>query len=417
MAAAKKPSKLTVTSYQVGFGDCYLLSFHYPDKKRHVLMDFGTKFRSRVKFKVDMKAVADRIKRDCGGELAMVVATHRHYDHISGFETKKNGSGPGDVIRSCKPRLVLQPWTEDPTLPKSATSPKAAKTHVNALVAMNALADALTHERRSLAGLDTRETFAAAQELGYLGGDNITNRSAVENLMTMAGKDRRNYKYLSLNSKLDVSALLPGVEIQVLGPPTLDQSADIKNYAQRSDDYWKLQALAAAPISAPAGSGPLFKGGTRNGPTSVQWFVRRLKLMRADSLFQIVRSLDGVMNNTSLILLFKIGTKRLLFPGDAQLENWSAALKDPKIRALLADVDLYKVGHHGSLNATPKENLWKKFRKRGKPSFQTLLSTHAGEYNDVPLTNFVETLKKESRLLSTASYAEAEPSKSVTVDF
>jgi hypothetical protein len=417
MPAAKKPSQLTITSYQVGFGDCYLLSFHYPDKKRHVLMDFGTKFRSKVKFKVDMKAVAERIKVDCGGELAMVVATHRHYDHISGFETNKNGTGPGDIIRSCKPKLVLQPWTEDPKLPKDATSPKAARTHVNALAAMNALADSLTENVDALASLDTKELSGVAAELSYLGGDNITNKSAVENLMTMAGKDRRNYKYLNLGSKLDVSALLPGVEIQVLGPPTLAQSAEIKNYAQSSEDYWKFRALAAAPTQAAAAGGAFFEGGRATAPSSVQWFARRLKMMRADSLFQIVRSLDAVMNNTSLILLFQIGAKRLLFPGDAQLENWSAALKEPKVRALLADVDLYKVGHHGSFNATPRKNLWEKFRKRGKASFQTLLSTHAGEYNDVPLTTFVETLEKESRLLSTASYAKAQLSKSVTVDF
>jgi hypothetical protein len=33
------------------------------------------------------------------------------------------------------------------------------------------------------------------------------------------------------------------------------------------------------------------------------------------------------MNDTSVILLFEIGTKRLLFRGDAQLETWSYALR------------------------------------------------------------------------------------------
>ena len=72
------------------------------------------------------------------------------------------------------------------------------------------------------------------------------------------------------------------------------------------------------------------------------------------------------MNNTSLILLFEVNGKKLLFPGDAQLENWSYAVKDADdadaTRALLADVDVYKVGHHGSLNATPKKLLWEAFR-------------------------------------------------------
>ena len=74
------------------------------------------------------------------------------------------------------------------------------------------------------------------------------------------------------------------------------------------------------------------------------------------------------MNNTSLILLFEVNGKKLLFPGDAQLENWSYALTEAqdtkKVRAMLADVDFYKVGHHGSLNATPRKLLWEAFKKR-----------------------------------------------------
>ena len=38
--------------------------------------------------------------------------------------------------------------------------------------------------------------------------------------------------------------------------------------------------------------------------------------------------MDKVLNNTSLILLFHIGETTLLFPGDAQIENWSYALFD-----------------------------------------------------------------------------------------
>ncbi len=73
--------------------------------------------------------------------------------------------------------------------------------------------------------------------------------------------------------------------------------------------------------------------------------------------------MDDAMNNTSVILLITAGTKKLLFPGDAQWENWEHALthnlKD------LEDVDVYKVGHHGSLNATPK-TLWNNFKKKSR---------------------------------------------------
>ena len=95
------------------------------------------------------------------------------------------------------------------------------------------------------------------------------------------------------------------------------------------------------------------------------------RAQRGDQLLEIVRILDMQMNNTSVILLFEVGTKKLLFPGDAQLENWMYSLKEAKeasaVRKLLSDVDVYKVGHHGSLNATPK-TLWNLFRKRAPTS-------------------------------------------------
>ena len=66
------------------------------------------------------------------------------------------------------------------------------------------------------------------------------------------------------------------------------------------------------------------------------------------SLLRIVSSLEDALNNTSIILQFDTGTRRLLFPGDAQIENWSYCLTAPAASALRADlgaVDLYKVGH------------------------------------------------------------------------
>jgi hypothetical protein len=80
--------------------------------------------------------------------------------------------------------------------------------------------------------------------------------------------------------------------------------------------------------------------------------------------------LDNATNNTSLVLAIELpNTKRvLLFPGDAQVGNWESwhkggwserngLSKGEKITAkdLLARTVLYKVGHHGSHNATLRE--------------------------------------------------------------
>ena len=36
------PQRVRIRSYQVGFGDCFLLSFIYKTVERHVLIDFGS---------------------------------------------------------------------------------------------------------------------------------------------------------------------------------------------------------------------------------------------------------------------------------------------------------------------------------------------------------------------------------------
>ena len=131
--------------------------------------------------------------------------------------------------------------------------------------------------------------------------------------------------------------------------------------------------------------------------------------MRAKSLLELVTILDTVMNNTSVILLFELGGKKLLFPGDAQIENWSYALKDEKnskkVLPLLADVDVYKVGHHGSRNATPK-SLFENFKNRGdetkKNRLVSLISTKSGKHGtasshtEVPRATLVKALQDET---------------------
>jgi hypothetical protein len=133
------------------------------------------------------------------------------------------------------------------------------------------------------------------------------------------------------------------------------------------------------------------------------------------------------MNNTSLILLFTIGSKRLLFSGDAQIENWEYALKVAKEKKKnvkdLAGVTVYKVGHHGSLNATPK-TLWNGFKKKGK-GLETLLSTKRGKHGhvssgtEVPRKLLEDALENDSKLHSTLELAGTKTkfSKDVLVRF
>src|SRR5688572_6844245 len=121
-----KPKKLEVRAFNVGFGDCFLLTWFYPkDVQKHVLIDFGS--TSPPADDPNLLKVAKQIEEVCGGKLHAVVATHRHKDHISGFRPNSKGTASGNIIRKCADAgkaLVVQPWTEDP---KAATGFKGGR--------------------------------------------------------------------------------------------------------------------------------------------------------------------------------------------------------------------------------------------------------------------------------------------------
>ena len=108
MKSALAPRRLTIRAYGVGFGDCFLLTFEYRDRgaARHVLIDFGSTQKPPHGDGRLLNAIADDIAEVTGGHLDVLVATHRHSDHINGFATRTQGRGPGNRIASLQPSLV-----------------------------------------------------------------------------------------------------------------------------------------------------------------------------------------------------------------------------------------------------------------------------------------------------------------------
>jgi len=418
-----RPTKITIRAYQVGFGDCFLLTFHYPSKKgkaddRHVLIDFGSVRLPKNVPSERLKNIAEDIKKVCSGKLDAVVVTHRHQDHISGFATDKKTAG-GKIIASLNPKLVIQPWTEDPQARPDARKPtqqRGSRQFVQALADMQQFSSSVVSEALREDGTVGRTKY---KRMSFLGENNLKNASAVRNLMTM-GKEHR---YVSFGDDCGLGDLLPGIKVHVLGPPTLEQSADIKKERSKDKDefwhlqpaYWLFQAATGRRFLGKRAS-PFPNAETlKKPPLYARWFLPRLDNLRRSQMFEIVRILDKAMNNTSVILLFEVGDKKLLFPGDAQIENWSYALAqaktDKELESLLKDVDFYKVGHHGSLNATPK-SLWAKFRKKSPRAkktgrLETVVSTLPGVYGnkksntEVPRTKLVSELKNNSTYFST----------------
>jgi ribonuclease BN (tRNA processing enzyme) len=422
---ADTPTKLRIRSYNVGFGDCFLLTFFYgDDKTRDVLIDFGSTQRSPVGPEGGMLEIAEKIREDCGGKLDMVVATHRHADHISGF-----GEKPGEVIASLKPELVVQPWTEDPDLEPDAKAPAGAEgdradapSLVSRLAGMQAVAKALLDEVPRLEASPSVR-MSVRQQLAFLGETNLANKAAVNNLMTMG---QRKPVYASFGTELEIADLLPGVGLEVLGPPTLEQSEAIAEQRDTDpDEFWHLAASAGATAGAGADRPPpLFPDADilREGlHQEARWVIPEIQRMRSEEMLAIVRSLDSALNNTSLILLFEVGDTRLLFPGDAQIENWSYALKTvsnhEEIQERLATASFYKVGHHGSLNATPK-TLWNAFQRVSEEAtpdrLATMVSSLAGKHGsedrgtEVPRKVLLAELESKSNFHDTEKLESAD---------
>ncbi len=412
-----KPTGLTIRAYGVGFGDCFLLTFHYSGATadRHMLIDFGSTQKPPNARKDPLMAIAKDIASVVGDQLHVLVATHRHADHINGFTpaTKgKGGKGPdtGDIIAGLKPGLVIQPWTEKPDAPVNwdghQTPAARDAAFTTSLARMQRAAEISAREAAHLG-------LAIGEEIEFVGDRELSNKAAVENLARMGKKTKA--VYVRYGSRLPTARLLPGVTIKVLGPPTLHQKSDVKTQnPENKAEYWHFHSfwqLRKATADLHARGTALFpRAATYSSVTPPQsrWFIGQTKEVRGNQLLRIVRAMDDALNNTSVILLIKAGKKRLLFPGDAQWENWEHALG--KQAAALRRVDLYKVGHHGSLNATPK-TLWKLLtgtrRSTAKP-LHTLLSTRSDSKHgdrdrktEVPRETLLAALRESSTLRTT----------------
>jgi hypothetical protein len=108
---------------------------------------------------------------------------------------------------------------------------------------------------------------------------------------------------------------------------------------------------------------------------------------------------NNTLNNQSLVILFSFAGKNLLFAGDAQWGNWENFLYGgafgtsghteitDQAKAILAKLDFYKVGHHGSANATPKDAV-----AAMRLGCVGMCSTQEHAYNEVPRAPLLQAL-------------------------
>jgi hypothetical protein len=410
------PASVRLRAYQVGFGDCLLLTINYsaplPDgrSERHLLIDYGNKVKSEEG--PSLGRLAPLIAEHCGGHLDVVVATHRHQDHVRGF----GDLSARDHLIPLEPSLIIRPWTDGP-----ADAPGVDGTPLDPdSRGFLATLDSLGKHASKVAdefGFDANTMAGRVGQLAELGVGNV---QALAMLDSWTQPDPT--VWVRADDRLDTKKLLPGVGIRVLGPPTLADVPDMRSYASSSSDYWLRMArdnLIAPELGRPM-DGELWASrdtvAQPGGFGAASWLVEKMHDAAARQTFDIVAGFDGALNNTSVVLLLTIGDRSLLLAGDAQVENWSWTLDralgenkrraKPQLRRALEAVEVYKVGHHGSRNATPRRlvDLWAT-RPKGTP-FCSVLSTMKGVFDKseegaVPKKELVDALKRLGPVHST----------------
>ncbi|KQT58246.1 hypothetical protein ASG52_22630 [Methylobacterium sp. Leaf456] len=370
-------SRLRVRMYDVGFGDCFLLLLPAPEgRDRKVLIDCGSfKAGRNVLADVVGQVISDVTDDDGVARIDLLVATHRHKDHISGFADPR-----WDKVEVGE---VWMPWTE-------SDEPEAREI----ARAQSALALAL-HSYAQAAGA---AAVADAPVLDLNVGTSV-NGAAMERLRQgFRGRPRRRYlPTREASTRYVECAALSDIRIQVLGP-SRDRETIFDMNPPSGEGYLALLGMRAASLAKPGAS-------TAPEPFGRQWIdptpsrpldaAARSKLrdLNRDLPLELATALDKAINNTSLMLLFSIGEAHLLFPGDAQWGTWREVLKDPELCRLLEQCCFYKVGHHGSHNATPISFVSRHLGKQRQEVWAMVPVTSYSKWPDIPRAPLIDALK------------------------
>ena len=230
-APARDP-RLSIRMYRHGLGDCLLLRFAKEEGAMfNILIDCGIVMVA-TGAKKKMIDVASDINEACEGRLDVVVMTHEHWDHASGF-SKDQAQAVFDGISVGE---VWYGWTEDPqsALGKKLRNERAEKVRALAIAAS---AFAKSENPAIQARGEKLNAF-----LGFFGVDPVQTFGA-----EAIGRTRGAFEYLMHRPGVKTKFLYPrksplnlrgvsNVRVFVLGPPEdesyIKKSAPSKKHSE-----------------------------------------------------------------------------------------------------------------------------------------------------------------------------------------
>jgi hypothetical protein len=375
-------TRVRVRMYRQGLGDCFLLTFPSESGEQHVLIDCGV-LKGTEDSSVVMQEVATNIMDTTHGQLAALVVTHEHWDHVSGFLQA------GEVFKNLQANEAWFAWTEDSG---DELARELSSRRKKAQAVVRAAAQRLT---------------AASSESGRRIGDRVNGLlefagglGAAPGKTTAAGMSwpkQRPGTEVKFFKTGDAPHAIPGVEsvrVYVLGPPHDRKMIKKSDPSKRASEVYELAMAGGADAGFMAAVDAQATDGAGAAPFD-RWFRvpedeaqgatffqkhygfdvdddgewRRIEDDWLGAAGRLALQLDSDTNNTSLALAFEClpSGRVLLFPGDAQVGNWlswepltwtigeNGRTHVVTAQDLLARTVLYKVGHHGSHNATLRE--------------------------------------------------------------
>jgi beta-lactamase superfamily II metal-dependent hydrolase len=367
-AAASGPANIRVRMYRVGFGDFFLLTVPGKNGPAHILIDCGV-------HAANIGSIDDCVKdmmKETSNHLALVILTHYHADHMSGFASNYDDFAQFEV------GAVWITNRLDPSNPDSSKF-MAQLTSVAQQLKMQLGA------RDDDAAVEAHHKVENALGVSENGGGG-SNAKALKLLQGGFKNKPPVYYYQGGDTPTLPDELEGMIAAELLGPSPKDSGGEFAASDNKTEQY--LAALGDEGVPDTTGVRPFSDGkwlaGAADYPAKTfdefdagavahppkakgdgaSQLERILACMQPDSLAAAADKLDGTLNNQSLVVLFTCNGKKLLFVGDAQWGNWAYWLygkavtgSDPGItdraKEILGSIDFYKVGHHGSTNATP----------------------------------------------------------------
>ncbi|MGA8206228.1 MAG: hypothetical protein WB812_17060 [Woeseiaceae bacterium] len=383
---------IQIRAYNVLFGDCILVSWDEDDGEYHAWIDFGN-------FGNDPNAVFQTVYDDVlertGGHLDLVVITHRHLDHMEGFYSLRKKFRKDFTIARLWHAYVL-PAVDDQF--------QIAQTAIRSLM--------------PAASLTGDGTLARIYRNNF-GDKGLGTLDRMNDILADLPYEKQ---YAIYRGKSLKTAMPPGVkklEIEVLAPEKnskkyLGELDNALAARQTLDAYFEANAVRGAtsgddPFVLPRGT-----DAKKSELIKLADFARVRRLLQTGGM-DMLGAVDKTRNNTSIVMRWTYEGRGFLFTGDAEETSWDF------MRDNGADFssDLVKVGHHGSINASPDWSYSKVFPRKLKDN-AVLISTDPTRFtgtNEVPKEEVVDgwraRVKTSARLKRTdkiplGSYVEFE---------